>query len=215
MSDKLIRYDYKAGNGRLKQVTYANGDYMKAVYNNLGQMIAEKWYDAGNTLTAHYKYAYDCQGNIVRSVDILVCKEYNYSYEDGMLLRSAEFDITVNAEDIVTSKCLGSEVRYSYNADGELIRKRIIPISGAEQVIYYEADEGKNAVVKFTAGGNTVTSHSKNDSFGRKVFDELQLGSGYVSRQFHYYAGQTTQTHQDNAKLKSTPTTNQIGRAHV
>ena len=49
--------------------------------------------------------------------------------------------------------------------------------------------------MKFTAGGKTVTSHSKTDSFGRKVFDELQLGTGFVSRQFHYHAGEVTDEH--------------------
>lgn len=31
----------------------------------------EKRFDKENVLTAHYKYAYDGQGNIVRSIDIL------------------------------------------------------------------------------------------------------------------------------------------------
>ena len=34
------------------------------------------------TPMAHYKYVYDGQGNIVRSIDVLGEKEYNYSYED-------------------------------------------------------------------------------------------------------------------------------------
>ncbi len=67
----LATYTYKDGNGRLKQITYANGDYMKATYNSLGHLITEKWYNADDTLTAHYKYSYDHNGNIVRSIDIL------------------------------------------------------------------------------------------------------------------------------------------------
>ena len=68
--EQLIRYDYKNGNGRLKAMTYANGHTMKATYNSIGQMIAEKWYNPSNELTAHYKYVYDGQGNIVQSLDI-------------------------------------------------------------------------------------------------------------------------------------------------
>ena len=67
-SEKLIAYTYKNGNGRLKEMTYANGDRMKATYNGIGQMVAEKWYDKNGSLTAHYKYIYDGQGNIVRDV---------------------------------------------------------------------------------------------------------------------------------------------------
>ncbi len=38
----------------------------KATYNGFGQMVAEKWYDAEETLIAHYKYVYDAEGNIFR-----------------------------------------------------------------------------------------------------------------------------------------------------
>ena len=83
-AEKLIKYAYKNGNGRLKQMTYANGHTMKAIYNSIGQMVAEKWFEseaaaASSTATpiAHYKYVYDGDGNIVRSIDISGKKEYN------------------------------------------------------------------------------------------------------------------------------------------
>ena len=91
-SEKLISYAYKNGNGRLKQMTYANGDTMKATYNSIGQMVAEKWFDSADTLTAHYKYVYDGDGNIVRSIDISGKKEHNYEYEEGRIVRAAKFN---------------------------------------------------------------------------------------------------------------------------
>ena len=57
-----------------------------------------------------------------------------------------------------------------------------------------------------------VTSHSKTDSFGRKTFDELQLGTGFVSRQFSYHAGAETEEHRTNGKLKSTATTQLVSQ---
>ena len=82
--EALIKYAYKNGNGRLKQMTYANGHTMKAVYNSIGQMVAEKWFETEDqaasssaTPIAHYKYVYDNNGNIVRSIDIMAEKEYN------------------------------------------------------------------------------------------------------------------------------------------
>ena len=72
-SEKLIAYTYKNGNGRLKEMTCANGDRMKATYNSIGQMVAEKWYNGSGSLTAHYKYVYDGQGNIVRDVPGIFC----------------------------------------------------------------------------------------------------------------------------------------------
>ena len=206
----LVTYAYKTGNGRLKAVTYANGDTMRATYNSIGQMIAERWFDVNNTLTAYYKYTYDTQGNIVRSIDMTAEKEYNYMYENGTLVRSAEYDITIENE-LVTKKTLVSSVRYSYDSEGTLTKKRITHADGTEQVIYCETNDG-NTVIKFTAGGKTVTSHSKTDSFGRKVFDELQLGTGFVSRQFAYFAGDIPEEHKDNGKVKSAATTNLVSQ---
>ncbi len=211
-TEQLVTYTYKTGNGRLKQLTYANGDTMKASYNALGQMISEKWYDSENTLTAEYRYAYDAQGNIVRSVDILASREYSYTYEDGVIVRSTESDITMDDSGIITAKRPVSELRYSYDVEGNLTRKRILSASGDEQTIYYETTDGETTAVRFVVNGQTITSHAKTDSFGRKVFDELQLGTDFVSRQFSYHAGQVTQEHREGAKLKSSATTQLVSQ---
>ena len=76
--ESLIKYTYKSGNGRLKEITYANGDKMTATYNSAGQLVAEKWYNSTKTLIAHYKYVYDNSGNIVRSIDMNAQKEYTF-----------------------------------------------------------------------------------------------------------------------------------------
>ena len=60
--------------------------------------------------------------------------------------------------------------------------------------------------------GRNVESHSKTDSFGRKVFDEIRLGTGFVSRQFSYHAGKVTDEHKQNGKLKSSPTTSLVSQ---
>ena len=211
-TEKLVTYTYKNGNGRLKQITYANGDTMKATYNAVGQMVAEKWYNAENVETARYKYVYDGQGNIVRSLDILQGKEYTYTYEDSRIVRAAESDITVDANDTVTAKTPVNSILYTYDAEGKLVRKQIHPVGGDSYTVYCENPENGNTVVKFTAGGRTVTSHSKSDSFGRKVFDELQLGTGFVSRQFSYHVGEVTEEHSENGKLKSSPTTQLVSQ---
>ena len=92
-SEALIKYAYKNGNCRLKQMTYANGHTMKAAYNSIGQMVAEKWFeteakaaDSTTTPIAHYKYVYDGDGNIVRSIDISGKKEYNYFVESSGII---------------------------------------------------------------------------------------------------------------------------------
>ena len=216
-SEALIKYAYKNGNGRLKQMTYANGHTMKAVYNSIGQMVAEKWFEteaqaASSTATpiAHYKYVYDGDGNIVRSIDISGKKEYNYEYEEGRIVRATEADITLSGE-IVTSKVIVNTVKYYYDTEGKMTKKVLTPAGGSAQTIYYETSDD-NTVVKFSAGGRTVTSHSGTDSFGRKVFDELQLGTDFVSRQFVYHAGKVTPEHKTNAKVKSYATTQLVSQ---
>lgn len=151
---KLVTYTYKNGNGRLKAITYANGDTMKATYNNLGQMIGEAWYNSSNTLVSRYQYVYDNQGNIVRSIDFAAEKEYNYTYEEGRIVRSTECDIVVT-NDIVTEKTLVNSVRYFYDKDGNLTGKVIAPKDSASFTYHYETTDG-NTIVKFSAGNATV-----------------------------------------------------------
>ena len=87
-AESLIKYTYKNGNGRLKEISYANGDKMTATYNGVGHLTAEKWFNKDNALIAHYKYVYDNSGNIVRSIDILSEKEYNYIYNEGTIIEA-------------------------------------------------------------------------------------------------------------------------------
>ena len=57
-------------------------------------------------------YVYDGDGNIVRSIDITAKKEYNYTYEEGRIVRATEADIELSGE-IVTSKVIVNTVKYN------------------------------------------------------------------------------------------------------
>ncbi|MBQ8683632.1 MAG: hypothetical protein IJ518_03830 [Clostridia bacterium] len=213
----LVTYGYKPGSGRLKSVTYANGHVMKATYNGLGQLVAEKWYEseaqaADSTATpiAYYKYVYDNDGNLVRSIDITGLKEYTYMYENGVLRSTTECTVELGDYENVTKRTFVNAIRYRYDKEGNLTRQ---DVSATGQTVCYEYPEGGQPVSHRYIGLNTcITSHSKTDSFGRKVFEELQLGTGFVSRQFDYVVGTATDEHKDNNKLKSTPTTNLVSR---
>ena len=212
-TDALLSYTYKKGNGRLKQITYANSNTMKATYNGYGQLVAEKWY-ANATDTepmAYYKYAYDNAGNIVRSIDILSSKEYNYIYEQGRITRSTVSDITVDGNGAVTSKTLSGVMDYIYDKSGMLFKK-VINILGTEMTYYYEYPENAEPVVKMSVGDKLFESRSGSDGFGRKKFDEIQLGTAFVSRTFSYAPGELTDAHVENGKVKSTPTTNLVSQ---
>ena len=209
--ESLLSYTYKKGNGRLKEMSFANGHVMKATYNGDGQLISEKWFNSATNIEpmAYYRYVYDSAGNIVRSIDIKALKEYNYTYESGRITRSAEYDITLDEILNVISKNVVSTIDYVYNEKG-MLSKKTISANGSEIVYYTEYSENANSVTKIKVNGRNIESHSKTDSFGRKVFDEIQLGSGFVSRQFSYHAGKVTDEHKQNGKLKSSPTTNLV-----
>ena len=209
-AESLIKYTYKNGNGRLKEISYANGDKMSATYNSVGQLVAEKWFNKDNALIAHYKYVYDNSGNIVRSIDICAKKEYNYIYNEGTLIEAITYSIEFNGENIV-GKTVTDNIRYVYDSDGNMTRKIITAADGKSFVYNFETADDKT-VVKFDAVKDKVSAHSKSDSFGRKIFDELQLGSGFISRQFEYVMGTSTEEHTDSGKLKSSPTTQLVSR---
>jgi len=210
--ENLIHYTYKNAGGKVKEIEYANGDKMTATYNGKGELIAEKWYDSSNTLTAHYKYTYDDKGNMLRSIDILSLKEYDYTYSEDRITRSTEYDITVSEDFFVTLKILINSIRYFYNEDGELTCKRVCPVGADEQVIYFEKGENESEILKSEIAHQKYLSHSKTDNFGRKIFEEVQFGKGFTSRRFDYLVGEVTQEHDENGKIKSSPTTQLVSK---
>ncbi len=200
-NEALISYGYKNEKGRLKNMTYANGDSMSASYNSMGQMVSETWSDADGVEKARYKYVYDGAGNLNRSIDIHAQKEYNYVYEDGKILCATELDITLSGE-LVTGRTLVNTIQYTYDSDGTLTSKTITPAGGSSFTYSYSGD---NAT--FTVGSNTVTAYSSTDALGRKTYDGLQLGTGIISRGFAYHSGMVTEEHVTYGKQKSTATT--------
>ena len=204
-SSDLVRYQYKNNNGRLKYVRYANGSQMEAKYNAYGQMVSEIWM-RGSTLEAKYQYVYNSEGNIVRSIDNLAKKEYNYYYEDGKIMRSTQSTVTLNG-DMVIAKNLDFIVLYIYDEEGELVRKTIRDADDNEFIYKYTNPKDENSVVTLPTG---AVSQSKNDKFGRREFDELQLGRAFMSRHFTYHYGEISCERYEKGSLKSTPTTNLV-----
>ena len=211
-TEKLITYSYKSGSGRIKSAVYANGDVMKLTYNKLGQVISERWYSSDNSIIAFasYEYVYNAEGKLISTIDFKALKEYNYTYDMGNLSKYTEKSIVLDG-DIIKSRTVDFSIVYEYE-DGKLVRTNYISADGSSRTVDTEYPEKENRIVKFEAGGKTVTSRSKTDGFGRKAFDELQLGAGFVSRQFSYYGGQVTEEHIENEKLKSSPTTSLVSQ---
>lgn len=121
-----------------------------------------------------------------------------------MLIEAITYNIELSGENVVGKTVLNT-IRYIYDSEGKQTKKILTLADGTEQV-YLSSDED-NSTSEFIVGDNNIKTHSKTDSFGRKLFDEFQLGSGFISRQFSYHAGEETREHKENAALKSSPTT--------
>jgi RHS repeat-associated protein len=218
--NKLVEFGYNRDSDIITQVTYANGYSVRVTHNSNGQVTEEKWYE-DEALVAHYCYAYDGYGNLIRSVDFANKTEYNYYYEEGRVVRATEKNLFVNTEGVIDARTLVNTILYLYNAEGNVYRKRIISPAGEVQDIWYQNTDDGNTVVKFQVPDptekdpnrqRTITAHSKADSFGRKLFDEVQLATGAVARKFHYHDGEVTQEHKDNIKVKSKATTQLVSK---
>ena len=146
---------------------------------------------------------------IVRSIDMISPKEYSYIYEDGVLVRSIEYKLEIDTNENITSRNLVNTIRYAYDSEGKLIKKQFDISGGTDKTICYE-NKDSAVIAKFDAGGKFITTHSKTDSFGRKEFDEIQLGTGCISREFSYHMGEVTPEQVSKEKVKSRATTNLV-----
>lgn len=207
----LVTYSYKKGSGRVKEVAYADGYKMQATYNGNGQMVAEIWSDRRG-VAAHYKYVYDNNGNLVRSIDITKKKEYNYIYENDKIVRAVEYDITLDSENNITAKVVVNTIKYVYDEQDRVVKKTVI--SGENTVVYTtKYPENSEPVVTVSYGqvdGRVLRSQSKNDHLGRKMFDELQTGYETYYRKYSYHNGKTNTI--SGGKARSIATTDLVSR---
>ena len=60
-------------------------------------------------------------------------KKYNYIYEDGKVVRATEYDIVINEDEFIIGKTVVNMVMYTYDSEGKLTRKRLLPRDGKEQ----------------------------------------------------------------------------------
>ena len=77
----------------------------------------------------------------MRSIDKKLEIEYNYTYENGRIVRATQVDISVSPKQLVSS------IEYAYNKEGYLYKK--IVNAGNTSVVYRtEYPENANPVTK-------------------------------------------------------------------
>ncbi|MBR6052008.1 MAG: RHS repeat-associated core domain-containing protein, partial [Clostridia bacterium] len=207
-NQNLVAYSYKAGTDRLKTVSYANGSQQKLTYDRFGNVIKEVWERSENNehiKEAEYRYFYDASQNLTKTVDILNGKMYTIIRRGDNIVSVEEYDIVWDETDGATNPILVGTMVYSFDGKGKQFRKKYVPADGSEEQKYVFAfNDEQNVAVQLPTG---AVSHAKADYFGRKVFDELQLGKGFLNRSFTYYDGVVSEQHEETNKRVSEPTT--------
>ncbi len=202
----LVNLTYKGNNGRLEGITYPRDGQVSYVYNRFGQVVTEIW-KKNNVVTDKYKFTYDNTGRVVQCVDIFGKIEYNYVYyKDNAIYSISTNSIQLNENEVIISKIPLNTIYYRYSK-GDLIGKKIVTENGTEQSYTYST-EGKPKITLPTG----AVCQTNTDHLGRKTFDEIELGTGLLSRNFTYHAGKITEDHQAYEKVKSVPTTKLVDK---
>ena len=206
----LAKYQYRSGSNRLKSVKYANGCEQLFTYDRFGNIRGELW-KKGTVTEANYRYFYNASNQHIKTLDIIGKKLYNINRVGNNITSTEEYDVAnIDTSTYAASGLtLVGTMYYSFDSNGKQFRKKFVSADGTEQKYVYEYRDDKNVAVQLPGG---AISQAKNDSFGRKVFDELQLGTGFVSRKFDYIEGAITDAHKSNGKVKSPATTQLVSR---
>ncbi len=205
--DGTVTYNYRVNSGRLKSMTYANGSTVNLTYDSLGRLTHEIW-TKDNVVEADYRYAYDREGNVISSVDKLACKEYNYYYKDGNVIRTSVNAIEYDGEEIISRESVSS-IRYTYDENGQIKKKEYTSIG---LKVYYRYGDNTDTVAKYLYGNSVAEYHSETDHLGRRTVDEVRTDKYVHYRKFEYEEGKITPTHANDNKAISHPETNLVSR---
>ncbi len=100
-----------------------------AIYDRSGRLTQEKWYDEKSNLLRDHQYFYDRSGNAVRKIDVLEKKEFITQYENGLLIYTAEYDLSFTGKEISERKLVFS-ARHTYDQNGDLVGTANISMRG-------------------------------------------------------------------------------------
>ena len=152
-----------------------------------------------------------CDGHIVKIIDKTGLKEYNYTYDEGSLVRAVEYDITMTG-DIVVSKARVVTISYVYSDEGELLKKRAIFDNGSESTRGPAWDTDSSQFYSNASGTADFVTSSETDGLGRKTKDYFVTTSGRIERSFTYHNGEVTPEHVRYGKVKSGATTELVDK---
>jgi len=192
----LATYEYAANNGKLKKLTYGNGDYEEYVYDELERLVQTKL----NGVT-EYTVKYDANGRLYSLTENGVTHIYEYDSLDRLVRawqEDANGETTISVENFYDSlgRPTGSaygdvsattqQYGISYKANSNLIDNYTMP---SNKVNTYSYDEFERLTQKthssnvFTTQYSYVTDANGNTS---SLISRMDIDSNAIDTYFTY-----------------------------
>ena len=185
-STTLASYEYESGvnNGRLKEMTFGNGNSVSYIYDKFDRTTKET-YNSGDS-SVSYDYTYDTNGALARQSSTSG-EAYNYEYDSlGRLIRSSEYSEYNN------SSTLEQRTEHIYDASDRLTQQNWYNAGGTTTMSYtYSATTGLLTNLSANLTGSSIpmtyeyqgTNQLRSKSIGSVMKRLYSFGSsdGYVS----------------------------------
>ena len=178
-SRPLVSNEYAANNGKLKKVTYGNGDTVEYSYNTAGEVVSVK---ENGIQTSSWKY--DFSGMLQEETAEEASQKTKYEYDiTGRIVRSTVSD----ADDAGSgTDARIYETRYEYDKLDQ-VKKELVIAGGHSQTAGYSYNENRQPKTLTMATG--VTRAYSYDALGRLEGKTTSTTSS-VEQDYVYYTSQ-------------------------
>jgi len=186
----LATYEYAANNGKLKKLTYGNGDYEEYVYDELERLVQTKL----NGVT-EYTVKYDANGRLYSLTENDSTHIYEYDSLDRLVRawqKDANGNITVAVENsyddlgrakgstyVVDDRTMSYEVNYKANSN--LVNYVLMPTAGLQSSISYTYDEFERVTKKQNSFSSALNFYEQYGYYNYTDADNVQHTTSLVS----------------------------------
>ena len=186
----LATYEYAGNNGKLKKLTYGNGDYEEYVYDELERLVQTKLNGV-----IEYTVKYDANGRLYSLTENDSTHIYEYDSLDR-LVRAWQEDsngnITVAVENsyddlgrakgstyVLDDRTMSYEVNYKANSN--LVNYVLMPTAGLQSSISYTYDEFERVVKKQNSFSSALNFYEQYGYYNYTDADNVQHTTSLVS----------------------------------
>ena len=186
----LATYEYADNNGKLKKLTYGNGDYEEYIYDILERLVSVKL----NGVT-EYIVKYDSNGRLYSLTESGSTHIYEYDSLDRLVRAWQEnasgtkvLEVENSYDDLGRPKgstyvVNGREMSYSinYKTDSNLVNYVMMPSAGVQSSIGYTYDEFERVTKKQNSFSNTYNYYEEYGYYSYTDANDVEHATSLVS----------------------------------